>query len=109
MTQLELFTSAPLARKSDPATSHIAAAAIEPRLSEQQKEVLRLVENMPGRTSAEMAVWCSSRYALAMIRRRLPELVRLGYVRTLEPRKCRELGTMQTVYEATGKRWNNGE
>lgn len=91
MNQPDLFTDAqvhPRARKSDPLTSHLAAAEGEKsgRFKAQAKQVLEAVKAFPGRTSRELAREAKmDRYVFA---RRLPELETDGEVRKGEPREC---------------------
>jgi hypothetical protein len=106
VTQLELFDAAPKARRTDPITSHLAAAEAERNgtIGHQQEIVAELVRKHPGNTSAELA-WSEDakgldRYAIA---RRLPELERLGLVRKGEPRICSESGRLAMTWESTGK------
>lgn len=97
MTQLGLDfvprPRTPIARTSDPVTSHLAA--VEVTLSGQRDEqaamALRLVTLRPGLTSAELGEHFSvDRYVLA---RRLPELRAEGYVRNGETaRTCKRTG-----------------
>lgn len=83
--QLDLLTDSPRARRSDPETSHRAAARIKSSgaLGRQQALVLAYVRQHPGCTSAELAeimaeardddarLWPKYR---PMFGRRLPEL-----------------------------------
>lgn len=66
----------PRARRSDPRTSHIAAAQLarSGALSRQQRVVLRLVERYPGRTSIELAELSGGDLDRYQVARRLPEL-----------------------------------
>ena len=54
---LEFNPVSPVARNSDPATSHAAARQVtkDGTRKRQAQEVLALVERFPGRTSAELA------------------------------------------------------
>lgn len=72
MTQLSLTT--PIARSSDPTSSHAAAAAItrDGTRGEQAAQVLAALLRHPGMTSRELAHLAGlDRYVVA---RRLPEL-----------------------------------
>jgi len=75
-----LLSDSPIARKTDPVSSHEAAAEVTASgaRATQQAEVLRGVKEYPGRTSKELAhlIGCD-RYLVA---RRLPELARKGLV-----------------------------
>lgn len=92
MTQTDLFDSGaprfPRARRSDPASSHAAAAHGEKTgaLAAQMAQVNAAVNNWPGHTSRELALEMKAdRY---MIARRLPELERLWKVRKGAIRDC---------------------
>ena len=93
--QDELF---PMARSSDPATSHEGAVQHREKLSERREQVLQLVVNHPGATQGELARQMLKRYNLpinvcaATPHKRLPELEKLGLVKRGEPRKCRDSG-----------------
>lgn len=68
----------PLFRRTDPATSKAAAAAIVPKLGELQWAVLEAVRLFPGRTRNELAKihgWHPSE-----VSKRLPEMERQGLV-----------------------------
>lgn len=89
----------PMARRDDPETSHNAADRQAGKLSERRAEVLQLVRERPGRTSGELARLLFARNQTLGIRqcaetphKRLPELVKLGYVRRGEPRECTDSG-----------------
>jgi hypothetical protein len=106
MVQLSLFDAADKARRTDPVTSHLAAAEAERNgtIGHQQEIVAALVRKHFGNTSAELA-WSDDakgldRYAIA---RRLPELERLGLVRKGEPRICSESGRLAVTWEPITK------
>lgn len=98
MNQLSLFApfatvaaalEQPVARRTDPETSHQAARAITQsgKREGQLLAVIALVRQYPGKTSLELAR-CGhtlDRYQLA---RRLPELEKAGKVRKGSPKKC---------------------
>lgn len=89
----------PRARRTDPHTSHQAAARILPKLREQQEAVLEAVRRFPSSTAVELAQAAGlDRY---LISRRLPELASAGYVRRMPPRACRVNGRPQTTWHAT--------
>lgn len=86
MTQPDLFTHHPRARRRDPSTSHLAALEVTEsgRASEQAAVVLDVVSRYPGLCSVEMTGYCDlERHQIA---RRLPELERDGLVRKGAPR-----------------------
>jgi hypothetical protein len=65
---------APIARKSDPATSKAAAASIAPTLPRRRAECLELIRSRPGITGAEVE-------AIApQLRKRINELAKLGLI-----------------------------
>lgn len=85
---MELLSSMPIARETDPETSHFAAEEVTAsgRRATQQHSVLAAVRANPGRTSLELAeVMRSDRY---MVARRLPELEAAGLVWKGPARKC---------------------
>lgn len=76
----------PDARRTDPSSSHAAAASVAATgvARNQQLRALAAVKALPGRTSAELAREQGlDRYMLA---RRLPELLRDGAVIRRDPR-----------------------
>ena len=78
----------PAARRTDPATSHAAAAEVTRTgvRGHQQRQVAAAVREWPGRTAAELAKLASmDRYAVS---RRLPECVTAGGVLRGEARRC---------------------
>lgn len=82
------MNTGPIARATDPITSHEAGAAITASgvRGTQQQAVLAAVQAQPGRTSAELAASSTlNRYTVA---RRLPELERLGEVIRGAVREC---------------------
>lgn len=100
--QLSLLTDTPRSRRSDPETSHRAAARIKDigALAQQQRLVLMWLREHPGLTSAELArlmairqhrnpdLWPKFR---PMLGRRLPELVPIHATRG-EERTCMVTG-----------------
>lgn len=102
MSTLPLFDSPalpPIARRSDPVSSHIAAATVTKSGSRESncRKVLLLVKDYPGRTSKELAAltWEFDRYEVA---RRLADLAEQGKVRRVgvEPGKRKQI-----LWEAT--------
>ena len=89
------YTDTPRARNTDPATSHLAAERIRPKLRAQQQAVLDALAKWPGSTAVELAkVSGLDRY---LVSRRLPELVPV-HVRRGKPRVCTVAGTPQTTW-----------
>lgn len=86
--QKDLLSDQPIARSTDPETSHLAAAEVTKsgKRATQQHECLKGVKRYPGRTSAELAAALHiDRYIVA---RRLPELREAGKVMNGPARPC---------------------
>lgn len=101
-----IATPIPMARSSDPATSHEAAARY--RLSKRRRQVLRLVREHPGSTAGELsaafyATGVSIRLAAETPHKRLPELETLGFVRRGAVRLCTDSGQRAATWYATIK------
>jgi len=107
MSQPELFGSKPVARHSDPDTSHAAADSVT-ELTEKQETVLALLINYgPQLSDGEIAVtyrrvgyhvtWPQSESGL---RTRRSELVRKGLVQDSGERVKLESGRMAILWEA---------
>jgi hypothetical protein len=82
----------PIARNTDPISSHMAAREItlSGARGKQQRLALRVVIEHPGMTSRELAALCSlDRYQMA---RRLPELEEAGLVAKGPVRQCKAGG-----------------
>lgn len=82
-----LMTLRPRARRTDPSTSHEAAAAMlaSGAIGRQAQDVLDAVRRWPGLTSLELGARMEiDRWAVA---RRLPELEGAGHVRRGEARQ----------------------
>lgn len=92
----------PIARKSDPVSSHLAAAEITASgtRAHQQAQTIAAVRAYPGRTSQELAELTQiDRYTLA---RRLPECVTAGAVRKGEQRACSVTGRLALTWWPLG-------
>lgn len=89
------------ARRSDPATSKVAAAHVERsgKGAKQQAIAFDCVYRWPGKTSAELAQLSGEldRYTMA---RRLPEVRRRGLIRNGEDRKCEVTKCKAMTWEA---------
>lgn len=88
MSNRELLSNVPVTRNSDLVSSHDAEEGINQSGSRasQQYEILRLVEQHPGKTSLELSTICTlDRYQIA---RRLSDLHTSGHVTQGETRKC---------------------
>lgn len=91
----------PIARKTDPTSSHLAAAEITASgaRAHQQAQTIAAVRTYPGRTSQELAELTQiDRYTLA---RRLPECVTAGAVRKGEQRACAVTGRLALMWWPT--------
>lgn len=98
MQQQSLFADTPRARRSDPATSHIAAERMRESgaLGKQTAAVLEAVRRWPGSTAVEIAQRAEiDRHAVS---RRLPELAKLVQIRRGPPRACSVNGNPQTTW-----------
>lgn len=98
----EIYTQRQLARKSDPASSHIAAQRMvdTDAIGEQQRLVLDLVKRYPNHTSDELAgLGRLDRYQLA---RRLPELERDGFIERGRLRKSTKSGRPAVTWHVRG-------
>jgi len=98
MTQIILTN--PIARTSDPASSHAAAVAItrDGTRGEQAAEVLAGLQRHPGLTSRELAVRVGlDRYVVA---RRLPELAQATPPRARkgDSRLCHQSGRLACTW-----------
>lgn len=82
----------PAARRSDPETSHLAAAqhTASGERAYQLAQAVAAVRTLPGRTSFELALATDlDRYMLA---RRLPEAITAGAVKKGDQRACKVTG-----------------
>lgn len=89
----------PIARATDPATSHRAAFEVTTSGTRdlQAKAVLELLKAHPGATSAELGtVGAYDRYVVA---RRLPELEKLGFAKRGPARACGVTGRQAMTWE----------
>lgn len=92
----------PIARRADPASSHLAAAEVTDSgtRAHQQAQTIAAVRAYPGRTSQELAELTQiDRYTLA---RRLPECVTAGAVRKGEQRACNVTGRLALTWWPLG-------
>lgn len=94
MTQLSLL---PIARPTDPATSHEAAESVtrDGTRARMMRLALELVQKHPGRTAKELEQL--SGHSDGEVRKRL--LRHLGRVRNGEPRVCGVSGKRAMVWE----------
>lgn len=92
----------PLARKTDPATSHKAAAGAARFAGGHRARVLADIKANPGSTASEIG----DRIGLTNVQvcRRLPELVSSGEIRKGDDRASRLTGSDETTYYAEDQR-----
>lgn len=93
------YKAKPLARTSDPATSHEAAAKIVSRLGEEQEWALGILRANPGKTSNELDDIAGT--PKGDVRKRLPELERLGLAYRDGVRACGVSGNKCGVWWPT--------
>lgn len=97
------MSAAPLARATDPVTSHLAAAEVEGSGARdaQQRQAARAVRDFPGHTSHELAQASGmDRYALA---RRLGEVEARGLIRRGDLRRCAVSGRLVLTWWPVGE------
>lgn len=87
----------PLARRTDPATSHEAGQAIRSELPSEKARALRYVTTFPDQTAVELAEIAGDR-DVRRIHRRLTELVREDRVIVSGSRKCTHTGRRAQTY-----------
>lgn len=98
MCQLSLFDQSVIARPSDPITSHVAAASVQPKLSGRRAEFVDCLRRI-GRpaTAQEIAALADVRIRES-VRKRAKECVNLGYVSEVGTKRCDVTGTMAMTY-----------
>jgi len=106
MTQLSLFDIADepaIARKSDPVTSHAAAAEIRPILGKLQAAFLAALKDMGGtrtaREIAERARAMGLHGEVESIRKRSGELEEMRFIRVVGVRRCEYTNRVAEVWE----------
>lgn len=103
-TQVTIFDAIATSRHTDPATSHLAAAAVEAsgRAGSDRAKLVRAVELHPGHTAVELIglMMCEgvTRHNAS---RRLAELRKAGLVTNGPARVCSVSGTKQMTWEPT--------
>ena len=98
--QTDLFAATPVARRSDPDTSHEAGDEVTASgaRSRQQHMVLRGLAQYPNVTTRELAARMNTcRYIVA---RRMPELAPV-YVRVTGKRRCTVTGRTAHTWKVT--------
>ena len=108
--QMEMFDryTEPLARNTDPATSHLAAAEIhgEGKLAGLRRRAFQLVQDHPGKIARELSVIAGDNDART-INRRLGEVEKLGLIYRGVERRCKITGRLcATWFPSTGGKTN---
>lgn len=97
----------PIARRSDPPTSRLAAAEIGPSLAECQAGFIVALKALgQPATASEIAAQASGAHGAKMqesYRKRAGELVSAGRIRVAGKRRCRVTNRYARLYELTGK------
>lgn len=100
MLQLSLLDP-PRARRSDPATSQVAAAEVARELPILKARLVAVVRELGSCTASEAAAICCSRWPDASAetyRKRAGECVRMGLLTACEANVCGVSGKLATVY-----------
>ena len=93
----------PIARSSDPITSHIAASDVTGSGVRgcHMATIIDTVRRAPGRTSAELAIICGlERHEAA---RRTSDAEKVGAIRKGDPVKCTVSGRLAVTWWSSGK------
>ncbi len=105
---LDLFDPARRARRTDPATSQLAAERYtRESLGKDQRLLYDLIRQHPGHTAAELADLLIRRgehwyRASRLPTKRVSELLEMELVRAGRERKCRITGHLARTYYAAG-------
>lgn len=91
----------PLARATDPLTSHEAAARVAEFASAHHQRVMDALRRAGGRAGAEQIGWLASMEPHA-VRRRLPELQAMGVIRPTEERAMTRSGRRERIWVVVG-------
>ena len=94
-------TTEPLARNSDEETSHLAAfeLTMSGKRDTQKAKLYRwMAANSSERTASEVAK--DSGFSHDMVHKRLPDLLRDGYVEKCPARECRVTGSQAVTWKA---------
>ena len=106
--QMEMFDryTEPLARNTDPATSHLAAHEMGVDLAGLRRRVYKLVQDHPGKIARELSVIAGDNDART-INRRLGEVEKLGLIYRGVERRCKITGRLcATWFPSTGGKTN---
>lgn len=96
------FSNPPLARPTDPDTSHEAAVEVAGKLSELQLKVVEIVARFGPLTASEIGAKAHELYGTnaETARKRCRECVRHNRLVEGDPRPCRVTGKNATTYAA---------
>jgi hypothetical protein len=98
MCQLSLFDQHPIARPSDPQTSQLAAANIEPKLTDRQAEFIACLRLIGHPSTAQEIARRAPESTRESVRKRAAECVRRGFVKQVGERKCAVTGNVASTY-----------
>ena len=99
MSQRVFAFDPPLARNTDPSPSHIAAAAVQPKLGFLCQMFLDVLRRSPEpMTAREVERAASGQFIPDSLRKRAAELVRKGAIVECGSRGCRVSGALATTY-----------
>lgn len=99
MEQRSIFDTEPrtLARRTDPATSHAAAARVGEFAATHHGKILEAMRRLGGFGGAEQ-IAAYSKIDAYQVRKRLPELERMGAVRALSQTRQTATGRAERVW-----------
>lgn len=98
MCQLSLFDQSVIARPSDPITSQVAAANVQPKLSGRRAEFVRCLREIGHPATAQEISARADVHIRESVRKRAKECVNLGYVAEVGTKRCDVTGTMAMTY-----------
>jgi predicted HTH transcriptional regulator len=98
MSQLSLFDQHPIVRPSDPQTSQLAAANIEPKLTDRQAAFVACLKLMGHPSTAQEIAQMARPEIRESVRKRAAECVRRGFVKQVGERKCAVTGNVASTY-----------
>lgn len=102
MTQLTLFDAPPVARarRSDPESSHIAAAnvATSGQLAGDRASVFCAIGKQPGSTAGELAQYLGHGWNNVRVSRRTADLERIGMIHKGKQRPCKVKGSIMCTW-----------
>lgn len=102
--QLTLFDTDPIARRSDPLTSHIAAANVEAKLTGRRLQFVEALRSIGRAATANEIAATVDHSGRESVRKRAAECVRLGFVSECGTKTCSVTGNVATVYCGMGQK-----